>query len=99
MHLGADMVRDEAHDTLAIVWRQTFAGIDKTAGQPINPKPAVGIEHDLDNPSVFEPGRDCRPERSSQHACTTRYRLSPKGMNYHACPRSHRAERARRRGQ
>ena len=49
MHLGADMVGDEAHDALAIGRRQTLAGIGKAARQPVDPEPAVGIEHHLDD--------------------------------------------------
>jgi hypothetical protein len=29
MHLGADMMRDEPHDTFAIDGRQALSGIDK----------------------------------------------------------------------
>jgi hypothetical protein len=65
MHLGANMVSDEPHDALAIIWRQTFAGIDQTTRQPIDPEPTVGIEHDLDDPGVFQEQRDGRSERGA----------------------------------
>ena len=58
MHLGSDMVRDEAYDAFAIVWRQTFAGIDQTTHQPIDPETTVGIQHDLDDLRVFQEQRD-----------------------------------------
>ena len=36
--------------------------------QPVDPKPAIGIEHHLDDARVFEIAGDRRPERSAQHA-------------------------------
>jgi hypothetical protein len=86
MHLRADMVRDEAHDTLAIVWRQTFAGIDETARQPIDPEPTVGIKHDLDDFGIFQEQRDGWTERGAQHACATRSRFLIEMVDYHLRP-------------
>ncbi len=86
MNLGADVMGNEPHDTLAVGCGETLAGICQAPRQPVDPEPAIGIEHDLDDPSVFEPGRYRRSERRAQHACTTRDRLGLKGMNCHACP-------------
>jgi len=88
MHFGADMVRDETHDALAIVWRQTFAGIDKTARQPIDPEPAVGIKHDLDDLGVFKEQRDGWTERGAQHARATRGRFLIEMVNCHLRPQT-----------
>jgi hypothetical protein len=44
-----------------------MASIFQSAGQPINPKPAVGIQHHLDDGGIFEKGCDCRPKRRAQH--------------------------------
>ena len=49
MNLGADMVRDQAHDALAIGGRQALAGIGEPFGQPVDPEPPVGVEHHLDD--------------------------------------------------
>ena len=68
MHLDADMVRDEPHDPLGVGGRHPTAGILQPARQPVDPEPAVGIEHHLDDARVFEIARDCRSERGAQHA-------------------------------
>src|SRR5664279_1938393 len=86
MHLGADVVRDQTHDPLAIPRRQALAGIDKPAGQSIDPEPAVRIEHDLDDVSVFEPDRDGRPKRRTQHARAARDGLLIEMMTCHLSP-------------
>lgn len=86
MHLDADVVRDEAHDALAIVWRQTFAGIDKTACQPVDPEPAVGIEHDFNDRGIFEEERDGRTKCGAQHARATRSRLLVEMVDCHLRP-------------
>jgi hypothetical protein len=92
MNLSADVMGNEPHDALAVGCGETLAGICHAPRQPIDPEPAIGIEHDLDDPSVFEPGRYRRSERGAQHACTTRGRLGLKGMNCHACPQDRRYE-------
>ena len=77
MHLRADMMGDEAHDPLAVRGRETLTRIGQSFGQPIDPQPAIGIEHHLDDARVFEPGGDRRTERGAQHARTARGRLPP----------------------
>jgi hypothetical protein len=86
MNLGTDMMGNEPHDALAVGRGETLAGICQASRQPINPEPAIGIEHDLDDRSVFEPGRDRWPERGSQHARAARYNFGLVGMNCHGCP-------------
>ena len=86
MYLGSDMVRDEAHDAFAIVWRQTFAGIDQTTRQPINPEAAIGIEHDLDDFRIFQEQRDGWTKCGAQHARATRGRFLIEMVDCHLCP-------------
>src|SRR5947208_250105 len=95
MNLSADVMGNEPHDALAVGCSETLSGIRQPSRQPIDPEPAIGIEHDLDDPGVFEPGRYRRSERSTQHACTTGYRLGLKGTNCHAYPQGRRAKVAR----
>jgi hypothetical protein len=86
MHLGADMVRDEAYNALAIVWRQAFAGIDKAARQPIDPDPTVGIKHDLNDFRIFQEQRDSWTKCGAQHARATRGRFLIEMVNCHLRP-------------
>jgi len=65
---GADLVSDEAHDPLAIGGGQGTTGILQPARQPIDPEPAVGVQHHLDDRRVFEKGGDGWAERGAQHA-------------------------------
>jgi hypothetical protein len=62
------MVRDQAYDALAIRGRQALTGVGQTGGEPVDPEPAIGVEHDLDDGRVFEPGRYVRPQGSPQHS-------------------------------
>ena len=95
MNLGADMVRNEPHDALAIGGRETLAGIGKAARQPVDPEPAVGVEHHLDDGRIFEPGRDRRAERGAQHARAARDNFSLEGVNRHEDPVCETARRGR----
>ena len=58
VHLGADMMRHETYDAFGIAGRQTLSSIDKPTGQPIDPEPAVGVEHDFNDGGVFQPKRN-----------------------------------------
>ena len=73
MDLDADMVRDEAHDALGVGRRDAAAGILEAARQPVDPQPAVGIEHHLDDAGIFEIGRRS-PARARCAACARRGR-------------------------
>ena len=68
MHLYADMVCDEPHNPLGVGRGHPAARIFQPTRQPVDPEPAVGIEHHFDDARVFEVARDCRPERGAQHA-------------------------------
>jgi hypothetical protein len=73
MHLGADMVSDETQDALAVLRRQSLAGVAEAPGQAIDPQTTVRIEHDLDDGRIFQPARDRRPHRRTQHANAARF--------------------------
>jgi hypothetical protein len=72
MNLGPDMVRDQPDDPLAIGSGHPAPRIGDPGSQPVDPKPTIGIEHDLDDRGVLKPGRDLRPERRPQHARAAR---------------------------
>ena len=67
MNLGADMVRDNPNDPFAILRRKPCARILKPRRQPIEPEPAVWIEHDFDDALIIEPCRDLHAQRRAQH--------------------------------
>ena len=100
VNLGADMMRDEPDDPLAVFGREARARILQPALQPIKPEPPVGIEHDLDNAFVVEPLGDLRSQRRAQHARAARDRLRIMGLCRHIRPRfsSNRALAVRSRG-
>lgn len=50
------MVRDQAHDPLAVCCGQHPPAILEPARQPVDPKPTIGVEHHLDDGWVFEEG-------------------------------------------
>ncbi len=75
MDLGADMVRDQAHDAFAIGWGQMFAGIGQPFGQPVDPDAPVGVQHHLDDGGVFQKPGDGGAERGAQHPRATRQAL------------------------
>ncbi len=68
MRRRADVVGDQAHDALAIGRRKAHLARRQSAGQPVGPQPAVGIEHDFNHGRVVEPGGDLRPHGRAQHA-------------------------------
>jgi hypothetical protein len=57
MDLGADMMRDQANDALAIGGRQSFAGVGKPFRKPVDPEPPIGVEHHLDDADLPETWR------------------------------------------
>ena len=83
----ADMVRDQAHDPLAIGGGHRPAAILKPPRQPVYPKPAVGVEHHLDDRRVFEEAGDGGTERGAQHARTAGEGLGMKWCDRHDRPR------------
>ena len=86
MHLGADMMRDQSHDALAIGRDQHVVGGDKTFAQPVDPEPAIGIQHHFDDGGVFEVAGDRGAERCAQHARTTRQSFVAVMMTRHRAP-------------
>ena len=92
MNLGADMVRNKPQDAFAVAWRQTLSGIEKSTRQPIDPEPAVRIEHDLDDGGVFKPERNRRAKRRAQHAGATRRRLLIELVDCHFRPQTFRLQ-------
>ncbi len=91
MDFRADMMGDQSNNTFAIGGRQPFTGIFEATREPIDPEPAVRIEHDLGNRGLLQPSRDRGPECRSQHACATRRRLGSFGLYRHPSP--HRLDR------
>ncbi len=87
MDLDADMVGDEPDDPLGVGRRDAAAGILEPARQPVDPEPAVGIEHHLDDAGVFEVAGDRRPERGAQHARAAGEGFGPEGDCRHCEPR------------
>jgi hypothetical protein len=87
MDLRANMVSDESNDPFAIGSGEILPGITQPTRQPVDPQPAIRIEHHLDNGWVFEPRGYGRSERGTQHARTTQYRFRLKGLNRHCRPR------------
>jgi hypothetical protein len=86
VHLGADVMGNETYDALAIAGRQAHSGIDKPARQPIDPEPAVRVEHDLDDSGIFQPKRNGRAKRGPQHARAARGCFLIEVMDCHVCP-------------
>lgn len=87
MHLGADMVGDQSHNALGVGGRKFFTRIGKPFAQPVDPQTSVGVEHDLDNASVFEPSCDTGPERGPEHARATGESFGFGGVDGHRRPR------------
>ena len=86
MDLGADMVRDQADDALAIGGRQALTGIGEPFGQPVDPEPPVGVEHHLDDRGVFQKPAIGGPERRAQHARAAKDRLGFLVSSRHVVP-------------
>jgi len=98
MHLGADMVSHQPHDALAVGGREPLAGVGEAGGEPIDPEPAVRVEHHLDDGGLLEPGRDRRTQRGAKHAGAPRTGLGSDDLCGHRLPPSLERGRLRRRG-
>ena len=86
MDLCTDMMRDQAHDALAIRGRHPLAGVFESPCEPVDPQAAVGVEHHLDDGRLFQPGRDRRPECGPQHAGATQCGFGSIGLFGHPSP-------------
>jgi hypothetical protein len=87
MDLDADMMGDEPHDPLGVGRRNAAAGVLEAAGQPVDPNPAVGIEHHLDDARIFEIAGDRRSERGAQHPHAAGEGFGSEGDRRHCEPR------------
>ena len=86
MDLAAHMVRNKPHDTFGIGRGHAVTGVFQTTGEPVDPDPAVGIEHDFDNARIFKIARYYRPQGGAQHARTSGKRFSLNGTGIHIGP-------------
>ena len=68
MNLGTHMVRDKPDDPLAVGCGKMIGGCAQAFGQLVEPKPPIGVEHDLDDLRVVEISRDGRAKGGTQHA-------------------------------
>ena len=87
MHFGADMMRDETNDALAIGGAQCFTAVLDPLAEAVDPQPTVGIEHDFDDLAVGEPIRDRTAHRGAQHARAAVTCLQPDWFCAHREPR------------
>ena len=87
MNFDADMVGDEPHDAFGVGGRDAEARVLEAARQPVDPEPAVGIEHHLDDGRIFEKARDRWSERRAQHACAARESFRSERDRRHVAPR------------
>jgi hypothetical protein len=67
MDLGADMMRDQADDALAIGGRQPLAGVGQPFGKPVDPEPPVGFSITSTTAASSREAGDGRAERGAQH--------------------------------
>ena len=93
MHFDADMVRDEPDDPLGVGGRNAAAGVFQSAPQPVDPEPAIGVEHHLDDAGVFEIAGDRGSQGGAQHARAAGEGLGPEGDCRHYEPRKRASSR------
>ena len=67
MNLDADVVRDQANDALAVRRRQRQTRVADPFAEPIEPEPAIGVQHHFDDGGVVQPRGDRIPKRRAQH--------------------------------
>jgi len=68
VHLSTDMVGDEADNTLAVAEGEALARVAEAFREPVDPQPAVRVEHHLDDAGVLEPRCDIGAKCGAQHA-------------------------------
>jgi hypothetical protein len=86
VNLGAHVMSDQSNNALPVGSGQAFASFRQTSREPVDPQPAIGIEHYLDDRRIFEIARNRRTECRAQHARTARDCFRLKGMDCHHCP-------------
>lgn len=75
MDLRSHMVGNEPDDTLAVGGREPRPRVLSSARQPVDPEPAVRVEHDLDDGRVVQISCDRGTERGAQLAGAVGLRL------------------------
>ena len=75
MNFNANMVGDEANDTLAVRCAQRLTAIGQPLGKSVDPEPPIGVEHHLDDRGVFQERGDRGAKGGAQHARTAKDRL------------------------
>jgi len=67
MDFAPGMARDQADDTLDLRWIVDGAAIHTAITEPIEPQPAIGIDHDLNHAWIGERCGDRGTHRGAQH--------------------------------
>jgi len=67
VNLGADMVRDEPNNALAVSGREPPTRVGQSLREPVDPQPPVRVQHHLDDGRVFQMPSDRRTQRRAQH--------------------------------
>ena len=86
MHFGADVVRHQPNDAFSVGGREALACVRQAARQPVDPQPAIGVEHHLDDRGVLQVSRNGGAKRAAEHARAARDRLCLSRMNCHRRP-------------
>ena len=68
MHFRTDVVRYQPNDAFSISGREALSCVGQTARQPVDPQPAIGVEHDLDDRGVLQIPRYSGAKRATEHA-------------------------------
>jgi len=88
VNLGTDMMGNKADDALALGGRKPLAGVGEAGSEPVHPQTTIGIEHDLNDRRLCQPGSDCGAERGLQHAPAAGLTFGLKVSNGHWRPRT-----------
>jgi hypothetical protein len=67
MNLATHMIGDQLHDPKAVGGRKALARIRESLFQSVHPQTAIWVQHNLDDCGIFQPRRNTRAERGSQH--------------------------------
>ncbi len=86
MDFGADVMGDQAHDALAIGGRQALPRIGEAFGKAVDPEPAIGVEHHLNDARILKESGDGRTKRGAQHARAPDRRFGFEVRNRHVVP-------------
>jgi hypothetical protein len=64
MDLRADVTLNQSYDPLTVSSRQSLPRVRQAFREPVDPQPAIGVEHHFDDCWILEPGRDGRQRGS-----------------------------------